>query len=130
MRRDTALDSGSQLPIQMQRSPRRKVVVTGMLEAVTGTQKVSVKNLSCTGAMIEGTTVPPKGREVILKAGKLDCFCRVVWSEGSRCGLEFDEPIPMADVLELHGITAEAAQMAAAEEAAEWFRSQGALARM
>ena len=130
MRRQTALDPALQMPMQLQRSPRRKVVLTGMLESVSGTQKVSVKNLSCTGAMVEGTTVPAKGREVILKAGKLDCFCRVVWSENGRCGLEFDEAIPMADVLELHGITAEAAQAMADREAAEWYLSQGAFARM
>lgn len=130
MHRTASLGGGQQAPTQLQRSPRRKVVLTGMLQSLAGTQQVSVRNLSATGALIEGTTVPPEGREVILKAGKLDCFCRVVWAEGNRCGLEFDEPIAMADVLELHGVTAEAARQASIEAAAEWYRTQGKHARM
>jgi hypothetical protein len=101
-----------------------------MLETVTGVQKVAVKNLSCTGAMIEGTTVPPTGREVILRAGPLDCFAEVVWTEGNRCGLRFDEPIEMSEVLGLHRITAEAVEEASRTAAAEWFLSQGAHARI
>lgn len=130
MHRNVAPEASSQPPAQMQRSPRRKVVLKAMLQSMTGTQQVAVRNLSTTGAMIEGTTVPPVGREVILKAGKLDCFCRVVWVEGNRCGLHFDEPIPMADVLALHSVTAEAVQQAEAEAMAEWYRTQGAFARM
>lgn len=124
------IETRGEAPGQMARSPRRRVILTGSLESVTGVQKVAVRNISCTGAMIEGTTVPPAGREVILKAGPLDCFSRVVWTEGNRCGLEFDEPIDMADVLALHGVTAEAAAQAERESAAEWFLSQGRHARM
>ncbi len=124
------IEVGGGAPGQLARSPRRRVILSGMLESVTGIQKVAVRNLSCTGAMIEGTTVPPAGREVILKAGPLDCFGRVVWTEGNRCGLHFDEPIEMSDVLALHRITAEAVEQASQQEAAEWFLGGGIHARM
>ncbi len=62
MRRHVALDANVELPQQMQRSPRRRVVLKGMLQSVGGTQQVSVRNLSSTGAMVEGTTVPVAGR--------------------------------------------------------------------
>ncbi len=130
MRLNTAFGAAQQPQAPLQRSPRRKVVLKGVLEAIGGTQQVAVRNLSATGAMVEGVSLPAEGREVILKAGPLDCFCRVAWSEGNRCGLAFDEPIAMAEVLALHGVSAEEVRRAEADAAAEWFLSQGAFARM
>ena len=112
------------------RSPRRRVVLRGRVESLNGHFPVSVKNLSCTGAMVEGASVPLSGRDVILRAGTLDCFATVVWSEGNRCGLRFDEPIDMADVLALHQITAEHVEHQEMQSMVEWFQTQGRFARM
>lgn len=113
-----------------QRSPRRRVALGGTLETLNGVEAVSVRNLSCTGAMVEAETVPDTGREVILKAPGLDCFATVVWSDGCRCGLRFDEPLTQAQVLELHRITPDAVSRAEARAAEEWFQSQGRYARL
>lgn len=112
------------------RSPRRRVVLEGTIETLSNKFPVSVKNLSCTGALIEGAAVPDAARDVILKAGPLDCFATVVWSDGRRCGVMFDEPISQAELLALHRVTPEAARQAELEAAAEWFESQGRYARM
>lgn len=112
------------------RSPRRRVVLNGTLETLSGTLRVELRNLSCTGALVEGESVPDAGRELVLKAPGLDCFARVVWSDGERCGLQFDEPLSTAQVLELHRITPDAVRSAELDAAAEWYLSQGRYARM
>lgn len=117
-------------PDQTPRSPRRRVVLIGTVETLSGCTTVSLRNLSCTGAMVEADRAPEAGKEVILKAPGLDCFATVVWSDGRRCGLRFDEPLTQAQVLELHRVTPEVVRSAEARAAAEWFQSQGRYARL
>jgi hypothetical protein len=105
------------------------VALTGILESVGGRQSVSVKNLSCTGAQLEGSAMPQSGREVILRAGSLDCFATVAWSGGTRCGIRFEEPLEMEEVLALHQITSDQVEAAEKESIADWFSSQGRYAR-
>ena len=113
-------------PIQVgtPRSPRRKVVFNGIVETMSSKIRVAVKNISCTGALVEGEGLPPPGRDVVLHAEDLELFCSVVWQEGERCGLHFDEQLSQAQVLELHRITPEAVHSAELKAAAEWFQSQ------
>ena len=107
------------------RSPRRRTVFNGTLETLSSRARVAVRNISCTGAMVEGEAVPQPGRDLILKAETLDLFCSVIWSDGQRCGLRFDEPLSPEQVLELHRITPEKVRSAELKAAAEWYRSQG-----
>ena len=125
-----ALPDGGPGEMETPRSPRRRVALNGILEMLSGTTSVAVRNLSCTGALVEGEAVPDAGRELVLKAAGLDCFATVVWSDGQRCGLQFDEPLTTAQVLELHRITPDAVRSAELDAAAEWYMSQGRYARM
>jgi len=112
------------------RSPRRKTAFNGTLETLSAKYPVAVRNISCTGAMVEGETVPPPGRDLILTAWNLEFFCSLVWSDGRRCGLCFDEPLEPSLALALHNITPEEVRSAELAAAAEWYRSQGHLARI
>ena len=112
------------------RSPRRKTALNGTLETLSAKFNVAVRNISCTGAMVEGETVPPPGRDVILHAWGLEFFCSVVWSDGQRCGLCFDEALSPQLVLALHNITPEEVRSAELRAAAEWYQSQGLHARI
>ncbi len=115
---DTPIQTGTP------RSPRRKVVFSGTIETLTGKIRVAVKNVSCTGALVEGEGLPPPGRDVVLHAEDLQLFASVVWQDGERCGLHFDEPLTQAQVLELHRITPAAVHSAELKAAAEWYNSQ------
>lgn len=112
---------------QAQRSPRRQVVLAGEASSTTGHYAVTLRNLSCTGAMAEGKEVPEAGRDVVLQAGPLELFCTVVWAEGGRCGLSFEEPLPQPLVVALSRAVpnddADRAALAAAAEA--WARPRG-----
>jgi hypothetical protein len=104
------------------RSPRRRVVIDGIFQALTGTYRVAIKNLSCTGALIQCDQPLKVGKEGVLEGRKMDHFCRVVWSDGSLYGLQFDSPLSMDVVLELHRITGDDIDRAAIKEAEEWWR--------
>jgi hypothetical protein len=114
------------VPIQVgtPRSPRRKVVFSGTLETMSSKLRVAVKNVSCTGAMVEGEGLPPPGRDVVLHMEDLELFCSVVWTDDGHCGLHFDEPLTQPQVLELHRITPEAVHSAELRAAAEWYNAQ------
>ena len=111
------------------RQPRRRVALSGTFETLNGRHPVSVKNLSCKGALVEGENLPDIGREGVLVSNRLDCYCRVVWADSDRRGLEFDEPIEMSLVLELHNIIPDP-RLGTEEEVRQWFETQGKFARI
>jgi hypothetical protein len=105
------------------RSPRRRVVVDGIFHSLTGTFRIGIKNLSCTGALIQCGQALQVGKEGVLQGEHIDHFCRIVWTDGSFYGLQFDEPLPMDVVLELHRITGEDVERAETKAAEEWWRN-------
>lgn len=106
------------------RSPRRRVLVGGMFQTLAGTCQVSIKNLSCTGALIESPLALRVGVEGVLQADGLDCLCRVVWTDGRAYGLQFDKPLHTNAVLALHHITEADLMRTQSAAAREWFESQ------
>ena len=105
------------------RSPRRRVVIDGVFHALTGTYRIAIKNLSCTGALIQCDQPLKVGKEGVLEGKNLDHFCRIVWTDGRLYGLQFDTPLAMEVVLELHRITGEDVDRAATKAAEDWWRT-------
>ncbi len=120
-----ATQQASEIRVQVPRSPRRRMAFKGTFETVGNRGTVAVRNVSCTGAMFEGEKVPAPGRQVVLHAAGMEFFGTVIWSDGCRCGIRFDEPLAPAQVLELHRITPERVRSEELNAAADWFRSQG-----
>lgn len=50
---------------------------------------VKVRNMSASGALVEGTGLPEEGAEVQLLRGSLHLSATVAWSAEGRCGLRF-----------------------------------------
>ena len=80
---------------------RARLQLAAMLEGTTRAYRVLLRNLSATGAMLEGEELPPPGRMVALKRPDLDAFGTVVWTENGRCGLHFDERLDLEQVISL-----------------------------
>ena len=57
---------------------------------------VRVRNLSATGALVEGAALPPAGTAVILRRGALEAPGTAVWSEGGKAGLAFDGQVDVS----------------------------------
>lgn len=103
------------------RSPRRRVLIEGNFQTLMATFPVAVRNLSCTGALIESKVPLKADAEGVLATKHLDCFCRVIWNRGNLYGLGFDEPLNQAVVLHIHGITQSDVQQEKVADAKEWW---------
>lgn len=56
---------------------------------------IRIRNLSETGALIEGGALPDKGSTLVLHRAPFHIGATVAWSGGARCGIHFDEPISL-----------------------------------
>jgi hypothetical protein len=87
--------------------PRRRVMLTARLATPVGNERVRLRDVSANGARIEGDNLPPHGTPVQLTRGTFSVFGLMVWHEGEAGGVEFDEPLDEARLLEaLKGLSA------------------------
>lgn len=68
---------------------RTNLFLGAVLQGFGFSVPVNVRNMSSTGAMVEGAAVPPAGSAACLTRGPLMVPAEVVWSETGRCGLRF-----------------------------------------
>src|SRR4051812_4223764 len=54
---------------------------------------VRIRNVSETGALIEGAELPEAGAEVLLSRGETEIDAIVAWASGSRRGVHFSHPV-------------------------------------
>jgi hypothetical protein len=60
-----------------------------------------LEDISQTGAKITLPHAAKQRSSGIITCGPLDAFCTVIWSAQNKCGLRFDELVPLETVLEL-----------------------------
>ena len=75
---------------------------------------VRVRNLSHSGALVEGADLPAAGSVITLRRGPLEAGGAVVWAEAGRAGLSFRAPVAVSDWLP----TKEAARQARVDQIA------------
>ncbi|MEI6642620.1 MAG: PilZ domain-containing protein [Novosphingobium sp.] len=80
--------------------PRVRLCIPAQVLLLQGLQNCQLDDLSQTGASVTlAARMPEPGAGVVLKAKGLDIFGTVVWSEGARFGIAFEEPLPLHDVV-------------------------------
>lgn len=67
--------------------------------ADSGSAPVRIRNLSPTGALIEGPVLPLPGTHVRLTRGSLSIMGNIVWHRDGRAGLRFKSTVSVADWL-------------------------------
>ncbi len=72
---------------------RSNVFLTAQLREGAGSFVVRVRNISTTGAMVDGAKLPPKGSAVRLDRGHLTVAATVVRQSGDARGIRFDTNI-------------------------------------
>ena len=87
---------------------RARVAIEASLETVLGRSRGYLLNLSCHGAMVQMPDPPQRRADVVLRCGPLDVLGIVAWVQQERIGIEFDEPIPEGQVIELRRLADEA----------------------
>lgn len=58
---------------------------------------VRIRNLSGSGALLEGPAFPIVGEKLTLRRSDIEIGATVVWRAGSRCGVKFDGTTSVAD---------------------------------
>ncbi|GAA4003067.1 PilZ domain-containing protein [Sphingomonas humi] len=79
--------------VQNRRQRRSNVLLTASVEANGRTLDVKLRNLSAEGALVEAAGLPIEGSHVRFRKGELQVQGKVVWVNGNRAGLQFDEPL-------------------------------------
>ena len=80
------------------RSPRFSVLLVARLVTTWGERIVKLRNISATGAMIEGDRIPPAGTDILLQRGSLELFATIMWTRDKQAGLEFEAPLTEAEL--------------------------------
>lgn len=70
--------------------PRPAVSFPARLELPGGVRSAQILDLHARGARLEMSSPPGVGAAALLKWATSECFCTVVWAEGSECGLAFE----------------------------------------
>lgn len=79
--------------------PRTSLFVMAALYSAFGSAPVKVRDMSSTGALIEGGVVPPAGTKILLSRGSLEVAGEIVWSREGRAGLRFDSHVSVREWL-------------------------------
>lgn len=93
------IDTASEETVRERRKPRHRsnVMLAATIQVRGLSADVRIRNMSETGALIEGSAVPQVGTTLTLCRNQLAMGAQVVWSRDGRCGLQFDQAIVVAD---------------------------------
>ncbi|MDB5722505.1 MAG: hypothetical protein JWP15_3123 [Alphaproteobacteria bacterium] len=75
------------------REPRYSLLLCVKLQTGRGTLPAKLRDLSLSGALVEGYDLPPAGSTLFLVRGDLELSARVAWQRDNRAGLEFHIPL-------------------------------------
>jgi hypothetical protein len=78
-------------------SPRTNLLLAATVETGGRTLSVRIRNLSETGALVEGAGLPDAGMPLVIMRGDLQVSATVAWAAGGRRGVRFDGPTPVSE---------------------------------
>lgn len=84
---------------QPPREARTNLFAMATVYAATGSMPVKVRNLSSTGARIEGPVLPPEDAQICLRRGDLEVSGKIIWCREGNAGVRFDSKVKVADWL-------------------------------
>lgn len=85
--------AGSEQP----RATRKNLMLAASIESAGSRAPVRIRNLSETGAMLDGAALPGAGASLILTRADIQVSASVVWCAGGRCGIRFDNVAASVD---------------------------------
>lgn len=85
--------TGSEQP----RATRKNLMLAASIESAGSRAPVRIRNLSETGAMLDGAALPATGASLVLTRADIQVSANVVWCAGGRCGIRFDNVAASVD---------------------------------
>jgi hypothetical protein len=77
-------------PAARTRAVRKNLFLSATIEAGAMKAPVRIRNMSETGAMIDGAALPDVGSVLMLRRLAVDIGATVIWHADGRCGIKFD----------------------------------------
>ncbi len=81
---------------ESRREERTHLFVAATLYFADGSCPVHIRNMSPTGALIEGAVLPEIQMPAIMKRGELETNVSLVWKAGRKAGLSFSSTVHVA----------------------------------
>lgn len=89
------LQVSSEPPSELRRSRRANVFLAGVIHCGGSSFPVRIRNLSPTGALVDGKDMPAATGVVRLQRGPHSASATVVWSNPAGCGVRFESAVPV-----------------------------------
>lgn len=89
----TSVGEGARQP----RATRKNLMLTASIESAGTKAPVRIRNLSETGAMLDGAALPAPGASLLLVRADIQVSANVIWCTGGRCGICFDNVAASVD---------------------------------
>lgn len=80
---------------------RQEVGTAAVVTTIKSSNSAFLVDLSSSGARLRGKDLPCSGQTVVVKINALRAFGLVVWSRDAQCGVSFDSPLPLFEVVKL-----------------------------
>lgn len=81
------------------REARTNAMLAAVVECAGERWDVFLRNVSTSGAMMEGRRLPSTGDEIRLVRGDIRIGARVVWRQERRCGVHFHGRVAVAEMM-------------------------------
>jgi hypothetical protein len=82
---------------ESRRQDRTHLFVAATLYAAGSPSPVHIRNMSPSGALIEGAVLPEQDMAATLRRGCLEAAARIVWKAGRKAGICFSSTLHVAD---------------------------------
>lgn len=80
---------------------RARLNVAARVVTIDGAASCTLVDVSCTGARLRAMTCPKVGALVVIERLPFELFGVVRWSGGGDCGIDFDQPLALDEVVTL-----------------------------
>ena len=118
---------GAETPLNTgrRRDSRLRLSVPGRLITLTGTHKISLRDISQSGAKLVIPAEVKQGEDGVLEWLDFETFGTIVWTEKGIAGMAFDDPLPTPVLLttraKFDSRTYKTHEEEAREKAADWY---------
>ncbi|WP_191229163.1 PilZ domain-containing protein [Aurantiacibacter xanthus] len=118
---------GAETPLNAgrRRDSRLRLSVPGRLITLTDTHKISLRDISQSGAKLVLPEQVQQGEDGVLEWLDFEAFGTIVWTHKGLAGMAFDEPLPTAVLLatreKFDSRAFKSHEEEAREQAADWY---------
>ena len=89
--------------IERRKAIRRVVEIPVGFKTVSGTRACHMANISDNGAQLEMENTPIVGASGWLVLDDTEIYCKVIWADDHRCGIEFERSLGQGTLKEITG---------------------------